>query len=62
MTNKVYDIKIAESHLQTTIEALAALPFGRVNAIIVSLLQQARAQSATPANDAAPAPQVEAAE
>lgn len=44
MSNKVYTVKIAEAHMATIIEALGALPFARVQSIIVSLVAQARAK------------------
>lgn len=68
MSNKVYTIKIAESHLSIIINALSELPFKTSQSIITSLVAQARNQpkaeepKGEAANDAAPAPQVEAAE
>ena len=46
MSNKIYTVKIAEAHMATIIEALGALPFSRVQSIVVSLVSQANIQTA----------------
>jgi hypothetical protein len=63
MSNKVYTVKIAESHLTTIISALSELPFKTSQSIITSLVAQARNQpKPEAANDEAHPAQIEAAE